>query len=111
MRRALSRMVVERRGVSVALACRAFDISESCYRYEPILSDENALIADWLESLTTARKNWGFRAIHEVTNRPVDDLSDETGSAQGACVISIYGMCVATNGTISAYIASIASFS
>ncbi len=53
-------MAVERRGVSIALACRAFDISEGCYRYEPILSDENALIADWLESLTDARKNWGF---------------------------------------------------
>ncbi len=45
-------MAVERRGMSIILACRAFDISESCYRYEPILSDENELIADWLESLT-----------------------------------------------------------
>jgi len=32
--------------VSIALACRAFSISESCYRYECQLSDENAEIAD-----------------------------------------------------------------
>ncbi len=53
-------MAVERHGVSIRLACRAFDVSASCYRYEPILNDENQLIADWLESLTKARKNWGF---------------------------------------------------
>ncbi len=29
-------------GVSIALACRAFSISESCYRYERKLSDQNA---------------------------------------------------------------------
>lgn len=62
-RRELAKVAVKRRGVSVALACRAFGISESCYRYEPILSDENALIADWLESLTKARKNWGFGSL------------------------------------------------
>ena len=59
MRRELAKMAVEKNGVSVALACRAFDISESCYRYEPLLSDENALIADWLVNLTDVRKNWG----------------------------------------------------
>lgn len=37
--------------VSVALACRAFDISETCYRYEAKLSDENVEIADWLSAL------------------------------------------------------------
>ena len=33
-------------GVSIALACRAFEISETCYRYSPVLSDENEEIAD-----------------------------------------------------------------
>jgi putative transposase len=33
-------------GVSIALACRTFQISETCYRYSPVLSDENAEIAD-----------------------------------------------------------------
>ncbi len=60
------------RGVSIALACRAFQISESCYRYERILGDENAEIAEWLVKLTVAwqgienareggnRRTWGF---------------------------------------------------
>ena len=43
---------VARYGVSIALACRAFEISETCYRYSPILSDEIEEIADWLERLT-----------------------------------------------------------
>jgi putative transposase len=51
---------VEHRGVSIALACRAFGVSETCYRYSPLLSDENELIADLLVGLTAARKTWGF---------------------------------------------------
>lgn len=38
---------VSKHGVSIALACRTFQISETCYRYERKLSDENAEIADW----------------------------------------------------------------
>jgi len=45
---------VAQHGVSIALACRAFQISETCYRYERKSSDENAEIADWLVKLTTA---------------------------------------------------------
>ena len=48
---------VARQGVSIALACRAFEISETCYRYSPILSDENEEIADWLERLTANKRN------------------------------------------------------
>jgi len=48
------------RSASIALACRAFSISETCYRYQPKLSDENELIADWLIALTTAKRTWGF---------------------------------------------------
>ncbi len=51
---------VARGGVSIALACRAFEISETCYRYSPALSDENKEIADWLERLTANKRNWGF---------------------------------------------------
>ena len=51
---------VERRWVSIALACRTFGISETCYRYSPKLRDENAQIADLLVGLTDARKTWGF---------------------------------------------------
>jgi putative transposase len=38
----------------------AFGISETCYRYQPKLSDENAEIADWLVRLTYNQRNWGF---------------------------------------------------
>jgi len=51
---------VERRGCSIALACRTFGVSETCYRYSPLLSDENEQIADLLVGLTEARKTWGF---------------------------------------------------
>lgn len=51
---------VASRGVSIALACRVFQISESCYRYERMLSDENAEIAEWLVRLTSNRHTWGF---------------------------------------------------
>ncbi len=51
---------VANRRVSIALACRAFQISESCYRYERQLSDENAEIEDWLKKLTDNRRTWGF---------------------------------------------------
>ena len=51
---------VARHGVSIALACRAFEISETCYRYSPVLRDENEEIADWLERLTVNKRSWGF---------------------------------------------------
>ena len=53
-------IAVKTRAVSIALACCTFEISETCYRYERLLSDENAEIADWLERLTANRKTWGF---------------------------------------------------
>ena len=47
-------------GMSVTLACQAFGISESCYRYRRKLQPENAVIADWLVRLTDNHRNWGF---------------------------------------------------
>ncbi len=47
-------------GLSIRLACIAFVISETCYRYQAKLSDENGLIADWLIRLTHNQRNWGF---------------------------------------------------
>ena len=49
-----------RRWVSVALACRTFDVSETCYGYSSLLSDENEEIVDLLVGLTEARKTWRF---------------------------------------------------
>ena len=54
--RGLAKKVVARRGVRIALACRTFDVSETCYRYSPFLSDENEEIVDLLVGLTEARK-------------------------------------------------------
>jgi putative transposase len=51
---------ISRHGVSIALACRTFQISETCYRYSSVLSDENEEIADWLERLATNKRSWGF---------------------------------------------------
>ena len=48
---------VANRHVSIALACRAFQICECCYRYERKLNDE---IAEWLVKLTSNRRTWGF---------------------------------------------------
>ncbi|MGX1256948.1 putative transposase [Sinorhizobium fredii] len=47
-------------GVSIALACRTFGVSETCYRYSRKLNDENEQIADLLIGLTRAKKTWGF---------------------------------------------------
>lgn len=48
------------KGVSIALACRTFEVSERCYRYRPKLKPENARIADLLVGLTQAHRTWGF---------------------------------------------------
>jgi putative transposase len=37
---------VMQRGTNIVLACRTFQISETYYRYSPVLSDENEEIAD-----------------------------------------------------------------
>lgn len=47
-------------GISIRLACVCMGISQTCYRYQPKLSDENELIADWLLRLTHTHKRWGF---------------------------------------------------
>ena len=47
-------------GTSIRLVCEIFTISETCYRYQATLSNENAFIADWLLRLTTTHKRWGF---------------------------------------------------
>ncbi len=46
--------------ISIRLACRVFGVSEGCYRYQPVLAEENQLIADWLLRITTSQRNWGF---------------------------------------------------
>jgi putative transposase len=52
--------VVINKKMSIALACRTFLISETCYRYIPKLSVDNEKIADLLLGLTQNQRNWGF---------------------------------------------------
>ncbi len=59
-RREMAGKAVARHKLSIALACRAFGVSETCYRYGPKLKAENEEIADLLVGLTDARKAWGF---------------------------------------------------
>ncbi len=56
----MAQRAVSERGVTIRLACKAFRISESCYRYEAKLSEENDVIAEWLIRLTATHRNWGF---------------------------------------------------
>lgn len=51
---------VQKHNIKVALACRTFSISETCYRYGHKLDSENEEIADWLLRLTTTHKAWSF---------------------------------------------------
>jgi putative transposase len=59
-RKELALLAVETRQISIRQACETFGISESCYRYQPLLGSENEEIADWLLRITTTQKRWGF---------------------------------------------------
>ena len=54
---------VAQKGVSVALACRTFGVSERCYRYEPKLKSENERIGDLLIGLTLAEDRNAYDKI------------------------------------------------
>lgn len=56
----MARTAVQKHGISIRQASRALFISLTCYRYQPVHSDENALIAQWLIRLTEEQRNWGF---------------------------------------------------
>lgn len=63
-RRDLAKVSVRQTGLSISSACVAFNISETCYRYQPKLSDENDIIADWLLVITERHRNWGFKLCY-----------------------------------------------
>lgn len=56
----MAKAAVDNGRTSIRHACQTFGVSETCYRYQAVASDENALIADWLVRLTTAYRDWGF---------------------------------------------------
>ena len=59
-RRELAEKAVATKGVSIALACRAYGVSETCLRYSPKRDEENEMIADLFVGLTNVHKTWGF---------------------------------------------------
>lgn len=56
----MAQYAVEHRGLSIRLACQLFVVSECCYHYRHLLSQENQIIADWLVRITDSQRNWGF---------------------------------------------------
>ena len=59
-RREMARQAVAGGRTSIRHACRTFELSETCYRYQAKASDENGWIADWLVRLTTTYRDGGF---------------------------------------------------
>ena len=60
MRAEMAKETVNEKKLSIRQACRAFSVSEHCFRYEPKLADDNSKIAEQLLGLTQAQRNWGF---------------------------------------------------
>jgi putative transposase len=56
----MARRAVQERAVSINVACQAFRVSETCYRYPLKRKAEHAVIADWLIRLTESCRNWVF---------------------------------------------------
>ncbi len=56
----MAQQAMEQFDVSIRVVCETFSISETCYRYQAKLSEENEFIPDWLIRLTHNQKNWGF---------------------------------------------------
>lgn len=59
-RREMALWAVTQRSATIGVACKAFCISQTCYRYQAKLPPENGVIADWLVRLTNNQRNWGF---------------------------------------------------
>ncbi|WP_310165942.1 IS3 family transposase [Pseudoxanthomonas japonensis] len=59
-RREMARSAVEVGRTSIGHACRTFEVSQTCFRYQAKASEENARIADWLVRLTAAYRDWRF---------------------------------------------------
>ena len=56
----MAKYAVEQRCIPIRVACAAFVVSESCYRYASKQNAENQEIANWLMRLTDNHRNWGF---------------------------------------------------
>jgi putative transposase len=59
-RKQMAQWAAKDKAISIRRACRLFEVSETCYRYQAKLSSDNAPIADWLLRLTYSNRKWGF---------------------------------------------------
>jgi putative transposase len=59
-RKQMAQWAVKDKAIAIRRACRLFEVSETCYRYQPRLSSDNELIADWLLRPAYANRKWGF---------------------------------------------------
>ena len=59
-RREMAQRAVRDKAIPIRLACEAFKVSESCYRYQAKNNAENEIIANWLIRLTDNNRSWGF---------------------------------------------------
>lgn len=75
-RKMLAKEVVKQNRITVSQAYRTFFVSETCYRYEPILISENQIIEAHLIELTQRQRNWGlglcFLYLRNVKGLTVD---------------------------------------
>jgi hypothetical protein len=58
---------INQRSIPITVACAAFQISQSCYRYESKQNAQNEEIANWLIRLTEHQRNWGFGLCYFVS--------------------------------------------
>ena len=84
-RKELAITALQDRSVGIRVACEAFGISETCYRYRAKFTSENAEIADWLIRLTHNKKDWGlgievdFSLPAERVKRALDNIIEWRG--------------------------------
>ena len=55
--------------ISERRACRLVGLSRTVLRYEPMLSEENALLEDRIRELAAERRRFGYRRIHALLRR------------------------------------------
>lgn len=76
-RREMAQRAVTEWGLSIRSACQAFQIIQSCYRYEAKQHAENEEIAGWLLRLTDNNRSWGFATCTCATSK--DSLGITSG--------------------------------
>ena len=57
----MAKTSVLKKRLNIRQACEVFKISETCYRYQVKLNDDNELISDLLMKLVEKHRNWGFK--------------------------------------------------